>query len=214
MFGHMSSDSSQIRQPLVPPADPIRGFLEWLGEAEKAGLQDHNAMTLATATKQGRPSARIVLFKGLGDEKDGRRTIQFFTNYQSRKSIELLENPYAALVFFWPTLNRQVRIEGRIERTTPDASDDYFNSRPRGSRIGAWASPQSKKISSREDLLNLVAQFEDKFKEGKVPRPGHWGGWSLIPEVVEFWQAGEFRLHDRFTYEWDGKKWSQSRLAP
>jgi pyridoxamine 5'-phosphate oxidase len=196
------------------PQDPVDGMLKWLAEAESAQLPEPTAMALGTASKDGRPSVRIVLFKGLSASPDGRRFPRFYTNYDSRKSRELSENPHAALAFFWPQLNRQIRIEGRIERLSAEDSTRYFHSRPRGSQIGAWASPQSRKIPDRAELLKLVEQFENRFKEGEIPRPENWGGWHLVPERIEFWQAGEFRLHDRFVYEWSGHDWKISRLAP
>ena len=196
------------------PSDPVEGFLLWLADAEKAGLPEPTAMTLATATREGRPSARVVLFKGMGLSSDGVMGLRFFTNYKSPKSKDLELNPFAALTFFWPGLHRQLRIEGSIEKISNAESDIYFQSRPRGSRIGAWASPQSQKIKSRAELLKLVADAEIKFTDHEITCPDYWGGWLLKPERVEFWQAGEFRLHDRFEYVRSGQSWQCGRLAP
>ena len=197
------------------PADPIVGIQKWLDEAIANKLPEPTAMSLATATAGGVPSVRIVLFKDMSAPlHDGRRAPRFFTNYESRKSIEILENPRVALAFFWSALNRQIRIEGRVEKLSHEESNEYFQSRPRGSRIGAWASPQSKKIATRDDLLKLVADTEKRFEGKEVPCPPNWGGWRVVPERIEFWQAGEFRLHDRFLYQWNGRDWTISRLAP
>jgi pyridoxamine 5'-phosphate oxidase len=197
------------------PTDPVDGVLRWLADAAGAGAPEPTAMTLATADKSGRPSARIVLHKGVSAGVAGCRGFTFYTHYESRKSGEMIANPFASLVFYWPVLNRQIRIEGRIEKVAAEESDQYFQSRPRGSRIGAWASPQSKKIASRDALLQRVKEIEEKFNGPEVPRPEFWGGWRLVPERIEFWQAGDSRLHDRFAYEWDGKSsWTVSRLAP
>ena len=195
------------------PSDPVDGVLRWLAEAETAKLPEPGAMTLATADKSGKPSARIVLLKGTG-VSGGRKGFRFFTNYESKKSAELAENPRASLVLFWPQMNRQIRVEGKIEKLGAEESDRYFQSRPRGSRVGAWASPQSKKIASRQDLLELVKKIEEKFQGAEIPCPPFWGGWLVVPERIEFWQAGDSRLHDRFSYEWDGREWAVSRLAP
>ena len=205
--------------PLDLPSDPIDAFLGWLKNAETAGINEPTAMTLATATPQGRPSARVVLFKGIGTGKAGMRGIKFFTNYESRKSDELMKNPFASVCFFWPETGgfrqRQVRMEGEVTKVAPGESEIYFQSRPRGSRIGAWASPQSRKISSREELLKLVADVETRFKEAPVPCPPYWGGWCLWPTRIEFWQAGDFRLHDRFVFERTTLgEWTITRLAP
>jgi pyridoxamine 5'-phosphate oxidase len=196
------------------PIDPIDGLLAWLTHAETQGLPEPTAMTLATATRDGRPSARIVLFKGISVDSQGRRCPRFFTNYTSRKSEELIENPRAALCFHWTIQARQIRIEGRVERLSLEESNQYFQSRARESRIGAWASPQSRKIEDRESLDRLVAEAELRFANQEVPLPPHWGGWRLVPEVFEFWQGVNHRLHDRFVFKWDGHQWQSSRLAP
>ena len=182
----------------------------WYGEAEAAGLREPHAMTLATATREGRPSARVVLLRGFDE-----RGFCFFTNYESRKGRELAENPAAALVFLWSELERQVRIEGTVERTSEAESESYFQSRPAGSRIGAWASPQSQVITSRAELERAQAELEAKHAEGRIPRPPHWGGFRLRPRLIEFWQGRPSRLHDRLEYRLeDGGGWRMVRLAP
>src|SRR5690606_35253709 len=171
-------------------ATPLQQFSNWFDEAVKAGAVEPNAMTLATADAQGRPSARIVLLKGIDE-----RGLVFFTNYQSRKGGELAAQPYASLLFFWPVLERQVRIEGRVEKVDPQESDRYYESRPLGSRIGAWVSPQSQPIT-REELEARTRQLTETLGE-QPARPPHWGGYRLLPERVEFWQGRPSRLHDR-----------------
>ncbi len=197
-------ESSQI------PDDPIETFRSWLDDAVRAGLPEPTAMTLATASPDGRPDARIVLFKGLSGP-DG---FAFFTNYLSRKGRELDANPYAALVFHWASLKRQVRVEGRVERVPGEESDAYFHSRPRGSQIGAWSSPQSQVIPDRQTLLDLVRTTEAKFGEGPVERPDFWGGYRVLPARIELWEERPYRLHDRHVFERDGSGWRRSRLAP
>ncbi len=189
--------------------DPIVQFTRWWEEAIASNIEEVNAMTLATATSSGIPSARIVLLKGY-DEKG----FVFFTNYQSKKGQQLLENPHAALVFFWKELERQVRIEGVIEKVAATDSDTYFNSRPPGSRIGAWASPQSEVIAGREVIETNAGTYEKKFSDGIIPRPSHWGGYILKPGLVEFWQGRSSRLHDRIQYEASAAGWTIARLAP
>lgn len=193
---------------------PFTQFNQWFQEARQtvqadAGVEA-NAMTLATASKDGIPSARIVLLKGVDE-----RGFIFYTNYESRKGQEMEANPHAALVFFWQELERQVRIEGRIERVEEAVSDQYFSSRPRRSRLGAWASPQSQTINNRKMLEDNMAKLEAEYGEEKpIPRPAHWGGYRVVPKAVEFWQGRRSRLHDRVRYEWDGKDWIINRLAP
>ncbi|MDQ3865245.1 MAG: pyridoxamine 5'-phosphate oxidase [Actinomycetota bacterium] len=190
-------------------ADPLRQFEVWFADAGAAGVRLPEAMVLATATAQGLPSARMVLLKGV----DGGGFV-FFTNYESRKGRELGENPFAALVFYWDALGRQVRVEGNVERIADTESDSYFRTRPLASRIGAWASPQSETIESREALERLVAEVEARFPGGEVPRPPLWGGFRLVPDALEFWQHRESRLHDRIRYERRGAEWVIERLAP
>lgn len=190
-------------------ADPFTQFNHWWDDAVKSELDEVNAMALATASLTGIPAARIVLLKSFSDTG-----FVFFTNYNSHKGSELAENPFAALVFFWKELERQVRIEGSIEKVSSQESDDYFYSRPAGSRIGAWASPQSTVIENRNLLEENVKIFSEKFGE-EIPRPTHWGGYRVIPNVIEFWQGRSSRMHDRICYrkELDGN-WVIERLAP
>ena len=191
--------------------DPIRQFAAWYDAAVAAGVPEPEAMTLATATPDGRPSARMVLLRGFDP-----RGFCFFTNYSSRKGRELEANPHAAITFHWPVLERQVRIEGRVERTTAAESDAYFHSRPIGSRIGAWSSPQSGVIPDRATLEALVARFRDEHPDdAAIPRPSHWGGYRLVPARIEFWQGRPSRLHDRLVFERASSGgWSLVRLAP
>ena len=190
-------------------SSPIRQFALWYDAAVAAGVPEPEAMTLSTATPDGRPSARIVLLRGFDD-----RGFCFFTNYESRKGHELAANPHAALTFHWTILERQVRIEGRVERTSAPESDAYFASRPRGSQIGAWSSPQSQVIPNREWLESRVEQMAATFGDDAVPRPAFWGGWRLRPISVEFWQGRPSRLHDRLRYAQQADGWSVVRLAP
>jgi pyridoxamine 5'-phosphate oxidase len=190
--------------------DPIVQFQTWFAQALAAGLPEPNAMTLATATPDGRPSARMVLIKGL----DARGFV-FFSNYISRKGRELAANPYAALVFYWPELERQIRIEGRVELTSPEDSDAYFRSRPLGSQLGALASQQSAVIDGRADLERCVADLAEQYADGGVPRPPHWGGYRVIPMSIEFWQGRPSRLHDRLRYRrLEDESWLIERLSP
>ncbi len=191
--------------------DPIRQFAAWYDEAVAAGVPEPEAMTLSTATPEGRPSARIVLLRGFDE-----RGFCFFTNYESRKGRELAANPQAALTFHWAEPERQVRIEGRIEQTTPAESDAYFKSRPSTSRIGAWSSPQSQVIAGREPLEQLFARFRTEHPDdAAIPRPPHWGGYRLIPERIEFWQGRPSRLHDRLQFRREASGgWAIVRLAP
>jgi pyridoxamine 5'-phosphate oxidase len=193
--------------------DPIVQFQQWFDEALVAQLPEPNAMTIATATPDGIPSARIVLLKGVDS-----RGFVFFTNYNSQKGQELLTNPRAALVFHWTEQERQVRIQGTVEKISPIESDAYYDSRPAGSRLGAWASDQSQVIPDRSVLENRLEQLKTQHPDGDIPRPEHWGGFRVMPQVIEFWQGRSNRLHDRLRYqkidsEIDSK-WTIDRLAP
>ena len=189
---------------------PFQQFQRWLEQAIAAELPEPNAMTLATLSEEGKPIARMVLLKGL-DEKG----FVFYTNYDSAKGKQLTETDSAALVFWWAGLERQVRVEGTVEKVSSEESDAYFQSRPKASQLGAWASPQSQVIESREVLEKRLAQFEEKYATEKVPRPPHWGGFRVIPTAIEFWQGRPSRLHDRIRYELDEKgDWFYQRLAP
>ena len=191
-------------------ANPFQQFTIWWDEAIKSEIDEVNAMTLATSTKDGFPSARIVLLKGYDE-----RGFVFFTNYESDKGKELAANPHAALVFFWKELERQVRIEGLVAKVSAEESDAYYQSRPAGSRIGAWASPQSEVISDRQIIEKSVLAYGEKFGAGFIPRPAHWGGYIVKPTCIEFWQGRSSRLHDRILYTvLDNGNWKKERLAP
>ncbi len=198
-----------LREEDLDP-DAIRQFRLWLDDALHSDVPEANAMALATSTPDGRPSVRMVLLRGIDE-----RGLSFFTNYESRKAREIEANPYASMVFFWPELERQVRVEGRIERTSAEESDRYFQGRPAGSRLGAWASSQSQVIASRDELEAQFRALEDRYLDSSIPRPENWGGYRLIPDVFEFWQGRPNRLHDRLRYvrQPDGG-WLIERLAP
>ncbi len=189
--------------------DPVEQLRTWLDQARDAYPEEFTSMTLATADREGRPSARVVLLKGLDE-----RGLVFYTNYDSRKGRDLAENPRAALVFYWPALDRQVRIEGTVEKASREESEAYFLSRPLGSRLGAWASPQSRPIAGRGELEQRLREAGERFGE-EVPLPEDWGGYRVRPETVEFWQGRPSRLHDRLRYSLhpDGG-WKVERLAP
>ena len=189
--------------------DPVRQFQNWWNEAMMSDIEEPNAMTLATSSKHGKPSARIVLLKGLSN--DG---FEFYTNYESRKGSELKENPHASLLFFWKELERQVRIEGTVTKTNEEKSNEYFLSRPGLSKIGAWSSAQSRVIQSRDDLEQKVIKYQEQFSDGVIPRPAHWGGYVVKPTLIEFWQGRPSRLHDRLQYTLSNDKWIIERLAP
>ena len=187
---------------------PLEQFTLWLNDALKAEIPEPNAMTLATVSSELRPSTRVVLIKGCDEQG-----IVWFTNYDSRKGRELAGNPFAALQFHWVELERVVRIEGRVEKISGKESDTYYQSRPLASRIGAWASPQSQTIASREWLQDELKNYADKFQQ-EPPRPPHWGGYRLVPDTWEFWQGGGARLHDRLQYSLTNGQWLMQRLAP
>lgn len=190
-------------------ADPFARFEAWFEEARESEISDPNAMTLATADSRGRPSARMVLLKGF-DETG----FVFYTNLESRKGGELAENPHVALLFHWKSLRRQVRIEGPAVPVSDSEADEYFASRPRGSRIGAWASDQSRPMEGMFVLERRVAEYTAKFGIGEIERPPHWSGFRIAPERIEFWREGRFRLHEREVFMRDGANWRIERLFP
>ena len=190
--------------------DPIKQFDLWFNEAIKADVYEPTAMTLATSTHDGRPSARIVLLKGF--DQAG---FVFYTNYLSRKGKEIAKNPLGAIILYWKEMERQVRIEGTIEKLSKEASEKYFHSRPKGSQIGAVVSPQSQEINGREMLESKWQEMETEFVDKEVPKPSYWGGYILKPRLIEFWQGRRSRLHDRILYKKiDNKNWKKVRLAP
>lgn len=198
--------------PLDPAAcdpDPFVEVQRWLALAVEGGIPSANAMTLATVDDRGRPSARIVLLK----ELDARGFV-FYTNYDSKKARDLASHPHAALILWWEPLHRQIRVEGAVERTTAEESDAYFASRPRGSQLGAIASPQSNVIPSREVLEKRVAEIQGNLGESMPPRPDYWGGFRVVPNMIELWQGQPSRLHDRVRYTRAADGWTRDRLAP
>ena len=191
------------------PADPLLLFTRWFRDAERAGEPLAEAMALATSTRRRRPSVRMVLHRG-----SPRAGFVFYTNYNSRKAAELLENPHAAAVFHWPRLERQVRIEGRVEKLTRAESERYFQTRPRESRISAWASPQSARVSGRSFLIDEYEKVAARFGDKKIPCPPFWGGFRIVAECIEFWQGQPHRLHDRVLYFKKRSAWTHFRLGP
>ncbi len=189
--------------------DPVKQFERWFDDAKKSALHYPEAMAAATATPDGKPSVRMVLLKGY-DESG----FCFFTNYESRKGSELGENPRVSLLFYWEPYERQVRIEGPVEKMSEEESYAYFSTRPRGSRIGAWASAQSAMIENREELQELVRKYEAQFKGDDIPLPPFWGGYRCVPDTIEFWQGRANRLHDRLCYIREDDAWKIVRLAP
>ena len=193
------------------PLDPFKLFRQWLSQAvetEQPPLEA-NAMTLATVDADGRPHCRVLLLKGLDEQG-----FTFFGNYESAKGEQLAARPFAAMTFFWPGLERQVRIEGRVERLSSEESAAYYQQRPLGSRLGAWASPQSRVVADRSALQQLVAVTEARFAGQEPPCPPHWGGYRLLPDRLEFWQGRPSRLHDRLNYRLNDGQWLRERLAP
>jgi pyridoxamine 5'-phosphate oxidase len=203
------TDISEELDERVIDRDPINQFKRWFDDAAASGMKLPEAMTLATATSDGKPSARVVLLKAV--DKDG---FVFYTNYRSAKARDLESNPNAALVFYWSQFDRQVRVEGTVERVSTEESHGYFKTRPRESQIGAWASPQSDVVERREVLEARVAELEQLYCDREIDCPEHWGGYRIKPRRIEFWKSRLGRLHDRIVYERDGENWMISRLAP
>jgi len=189
--------------------DPFKQFDIWLEDAINEGLDDPNVMILSTVSESNRPSSRIVLLKEFNQ-----KGFTFYSNYQSKKGKHLKKNSYGSLLFPWHTIKRQVRIEGKIDKISQEESDAYFNTRPFGSKIEAWISPQSEEIASRDYLVNQELKFKQKYEGKSVPRPSHWGGYRLMPDLFEFWQERENRLHDRFEFSLIKNQWIVRRLAP
>jgi pyridoxamine 5'-phosphate oxidase len=189
--------------------NPINQFRRWFDAALAAGVPEPNAMHVSTVTAEGRPDGRIVLLKEVSDAG-----FVFYTNYESRKGQELAANPFAALTFFYQSLEQQIRIEGRVEKVSPDESTAYFHSRPRGSQIGAWVSNQSHTIDDRDVLKTRQQALEAQFADQEIPRPDHWGGYRVVPDAIEFWQGRPSRLHDRIRYRLENGIWLIERLAP
>jgi pyridoxamine 5'-phosphate oxidase len=189
--------------------NPIQQFRQWFEAALRAGIPEPNAMHLTTVAQNGRPSGRIVLIKEVDE-----RGFVFYTNYESQKGQELSAHPMASLTFFYPELERQIRIEGRVEKVSADESDTYFNSRPRGSQIGAWVSHQSEVVSDRSVLENRQHELESQFADQPVPRPPYWGGFRVVPDRIEFWQGRPSRLHDRIRYRLVASNWVIERVSP
>jgi pyridoxamine 5'-phosphate oxidase len=206
---HYEHPAAGLRRRDLDP-DPVKQFANWFTAAIEAGIRDVNAMALATAGDDGKPSVRIVLLKGF--DQDG---FIFFSNFQSEKGRQLEENPYAACVFYWIELDRQIRVSGRVDKTSREESERYFHSRPRGSQLGAWASRQSEVLDARRVLDARMAEMNERYGDESIPLPSHWGGYAIKPHSFEFWQGRPNRLHDRFRYtrQPDGS-WQIERLAP
>lgn len=202
-FSKQTLDESQVDK------SPFLQFEKWFKEAVDAHVNEPNAMTVATASKSGKPAARILLLRNFNENG-----FVFYTNYTSRKGEEIDENPNCALLFFWPELERQVRIEGKLIKQSSAESDLYFNTRPRTSKLGAWTSPQSKVVKNRKELDELYEQMSQRFPSEDVPRPPHWGGYVLQPDSIEFWQGRPSRMHDRILYTLVNGNWKIERLAP
>ncbi|NBB83734.1 MAG: pyridoxamine 5'-phosphate oxidase [Alphaproteobacteria bacterium] len=208
-------DLDQIDESELPAAgDPFDLFAEWLAEAGQSEPNDPNAMALATADADGMPAVRMVLLKGVDPADADPRGFVFYTNLESHKGRDLTVNPKAALCFHWKTLRRQVRVTGPVVPVDPAEADAYFASRPRGSRVGAWASTQSRPLTARGDLIRRVAQFGARYAVGAVPRPPHWSGFRVVPSRIEFWRDRPFRLHDRLVYHRGDHGWTTERLYP
>ena len=201
-------------QPIPDTADPVALFEAWLAEAKGTEPNDPNAMTLATCTADGRPSARIVLLKGLDPAESASRGFVFYSNLGSRKASEMAENPFVALLFHWKSLRRQIRIEGRVEPVAAAEADAYYQTRARISRLGAWASEQSHPLPSRATLEDRVKAMDAQYPGEAIPRPPHWSGWRLTPDAFEFWQDMPYRLHDRRVYARVDSSWSVGALYP
>jgi pyridoxamine 5'-phosphate oxidase len=201
VIGGLDEDSAGV--------DPFALFDRWFEDATRSGLLLPEAMTLSTVSPNGRPSGRLVLLKSVDS-----RGFVFFTNYESRKASDLENNPNAALTFHWPILQRQVRVEGQVERTSAAESDAYFGTRAAGSQLGAWVSEQSSELRDRAELERRLAARREEFGEGEIPRPAFWGGYRLTPRAIEFWQGRLNRLHDRIEFTNDGQSWSRRRLSP
>jgi pyridoxamine 5'-phosphate oxidase len=201
-------ERGRLLEAALPP-EPLPLFADWLGVAASSGLREPNAMCLATATPDGRPAARMVLLKDFDE-----RGFSFFTNYDSRKGREMGANPFAALTFWWGELERQVRIEGKVVKISAVESDEYYSARPLGSRLGAWASQQSRVIPNREVLEQRLAELQAEYSDRSPDRPAFWGGYRVVPDVIEFWQGGTNRLHDRLRYTRTPTGWELDRLSP
>ena len=198
-----------MEQKLELTADPFETLQAWYDEALAVGTPFADAIALATATPDGSPSVRMVLYKGVSGGG-----LRFFTNYESQKARDLADNPRVAIVFFWAPLHAQVRVEGRVERLAQDESDAYFRSRPRESQLGAWASPQSREVQDRDALEQRFREAAAKYADREVPRPPNWGGYRILPDSFEFWIGQDHRMHDRFLYRRHADGWQRTRLAP